>query len=136
MSILLVSNVNTDNVVENKGRLRDLLLPRFWPGGNDSKNCSEYFSDRKEKMKIMFFEIRFKRPAITFHNILTQIFKSSFNCVFFLYYFRIPFIINLVARKNGYLFLNNSWNKIICNKTETRNNKQKSIRREQIHILY
>ena len=46
----------------------------------------------------------------------------------------IAFIVNLVAKKLEYVFLNNSLNNIICNNMETKNNKQKSIQRRLIHI--
>ena len=86
-------------------------------GGKNSKNCSEYFSDsKKEEKKWEWFssENRFKRKKIIFHDI--------------------AFIVNLVAKKLEYVFLNNSLNNIIYNNMERKNNKQKSTQRRLIHI--
>ena len=46
----------------------------------------------------------------------------------------IAFIVNLVAKKLEYVFLNNSLNNIICNNMERKNNKQKSNQRRLIHM--
>ena len=46
----------------------------------------------------------------------------------------IAFIVNLVAKKLEYVFLNNSLKSIICNNMERKNNKQKSNQRRLIHM--
>ena len=46
----------------------------------------------------------------------------------------IAFIVNLVAKKLEYVFLNNSLKNIICNNMERKNNKQKSNQRRLIQI--
>ena len=46
----------------------------------------------------------------------------------------IAFIVNLVAKKLEYVFLNNSLKNIICNNMERKNNKQKSNQRRLIHM--